>query len=185
MNRVVDRSRSLEELTGDFWPEPPEYSPLGISVHALRRRPVGTLEADELRRLVSQRVALVRTVPLAVEALRREVHRAHGGILLESVLLEVLAGTGRGTWAELPEVARDFGELLAEVTERGFELSRTERESADAFLTWLTAGLPEALVKRKPGNPKGKTAKIRKAARQGTEQQAQRRTNGQARRRGR
>lgn len=181
MNRVVDRSRSLEELTGDFWREPPEHSPLGISVHALRRRPVGTLEADELRRLVSQRVALVLTVPLAVEALRREVHRDHGGILVEGVLLEVLAGTGREAWAELPEVARDFGELLAEVAERGFELSPTERESADAFLAWLTTGLPEALVKRKPGNPKGKT---RKAARQGTEQQAQRKTNEQARRRG-
>lgn len=66
----IDRSRSLEELEGDRWPEPrADATYLIATVHALRRRPVRALSVEGWRLLVGQDVGLPVLLELAVEVL--------------------------------------------------------------------------------------------------------------------
>jgi hypothetical protein len=47
-----DKSRSLEEIENDYWGDPPSDATRLISTaHALRKRPVGALDAEGLRLL--------------------------------------------------------------------------------------------------------------------------------------
>ncbi|MEW2610334.1 contact-dependent growth inhibition system immunity protein [Streptomyces sp. NPDC047880] len=59
MPQPVDPAQSLEQLEGRRWPDPPQDTTSMVkAVHELRRRPVGTLEPDELARLITQDVGL-------------------------------------------------------------------------------------------------------------------------------
>ncbi|KAA0930466.1 contact-dependent growth inhibition system immunity protein [Streptomyces apricus] len=67
----MERDRSLEQLEGRRWPEPPEDTTAMVkNVHELRRRPVGTLAPDELARLIGQDVGLPWLLSLAVKILK-------------------------------------------------------------------------------------------------------------------
>ncbi|MFJ4321020.1 contact-dependent growth inhibition system immunity protein [Streptomyces lavendulae] len=66
--------RSIQELEGDDWGNPPEDSTgLVQAVYTLRRRPLSRLSAYELGRLIGQDVGLRWTLPLALKVLRDTV----------------------------------------------------------------------------------------------------------------
>jgi hypothetical protein len=63
-----DESRSLEEIENDRWGDPPADATRLISTaHTLRTRPVGALDAEGLRLLISQQIGLDTLVPLALD----------------------------------------------------------------------------------------------------------------------
>jgi hypothetical protein len=63
-----DKSRSLEEIEDDYWGDPPAHATRLISAaYALRKRPVGALDAEGLRLLISQQIGLDTLVPLALD----------------------------------------------------------------------------------------------------------------------
>jgi hypothetical protein len=62
-----DKSRSLEEIEDDYWGDPPADATRLISTaYGLRKRPVGALDAEGLRLLISQQIGLDTLVPLAL-----------------------------------------------------------------------------------------------------------------------
>jgi hypothetical protein len=62
-----DKSRSLEEIEDDRWGDPPaDATRLVTTAYALRKRPVGALDAEGLRLLISQQIGLDTLVPLAL-----------------------------------------------------------------------------------------------------------------------
>ncbi|MYU29732.1 MULTISPECIES: contact-dependent growth inhibition system immunity protein [Streptomyces] len=70
LSDFVDRSRSIEELEGKRWPDPPTDSTnLVRSVYESRKRATKDLTVDELRRLITQDAGLQWLLPAAwVEA---------------------------------------------------------------------------------------------------------------------
>jgi hypothetical protein len=67
-----DHGRSLEEIENDWWGEPPTDATRLISTaYALRKRPVGALDAEGLRLLISQQIGLDTLVPLAIDDVER------------------------------------------------------------------------------------------------------------------
>ena len=64
---------SLEQIEGDVWPTPGEDdSTLVRTAHALRREPIGTLDAEGLRLLISQNIGLDVLVPRAMTFLNED-----------------------------------------------------------------------------------------------------------------
>lgn len=68
-----DKSRSLEEIEDDRWGDPPADATRLVSTgYALRKRPVGELDAEGLRLLISQQIGLDTLVPLALDRVERD-----------------------------------------------------------------------------------------------------------------
>lgn len=52
---VGDSDRTLSEIEGDSWPDPPsDATRLMMTVHGLRHKPIGQLSAEDMRILISQ-----------------------------------------------------------------------------------------------------------------------------------
>lgn len=68
-----DKSRSLEEIEDDRWGDPPaDATRLVTTAYALRKRPVGALDAENLRLLISQQIGLDTIVPVAIDQVERD-----------------------------------------------------------------------------------------------------------------
>ena len=69
----LDDDWSLEDIEGDVWGDPPSGATYLIAtVHRLRRKPIGTLTAEDLRMLIAQRLGLDVLVPRVVARLERD-----------------------------------------------------------------------------------------------------------------
>jgi hypothetical protein len=68
-----DKSRSLEEIEDDYWGYPPADATRLISTaYALHKRPIGALDVEGLRLLISQQIGLDALVPLALDNVERD-----------------------------------------------------------------------------------------------------------------
>jgi len=64
---------SLEQIEGSAWGDAPaDASTLISTVHRLRRQPVGSLDAEDLRVLIGQRVGLPVLVSRALDLLQND-----------------------------------------------------------------------------------------------------------------
>jgi hypothetical protein len=80
---------SLEEIEDDYWDDPPADTTRLISTaHSLRKRPVGELDHEGLRLLISQQIGLAILVPLALDHVERDP--LGGGDLYPGDLLDAL-----------------------------------------------------------------------------------------------
>ncbi|MFF7414208.1 contact-dependent growth inhibition system immunity protein [Streptomyces lydicus] len=133
-SRPFDRRRSIEELEGSTWPDPPEGSTsLVTSVHALRRRPVGDLTPEELARLIGQNVGLPWLLPLALEFLRDTApHQAAGGWYDDDLLSAVLTRKA-DVWSASPELAHQVDGILNVLTDLSPHIQRDIRRFRAAF----------------------------------------------------
>jgi hypothetical protein len=102
-------------------------------VHELRRRPIGTLEPDELARLISQDVGLPWLLPLAVEILRATAPGQAAGGWYDDDLLYAVVTRRPEVWADAPDLARTLKEAVAILT----DLSRYVKDEVDGFLASL------------------------------------------------
>jgi hypothetical protein len=63
-----DKSRSLEQIEDDYWGDPPaDATKLISTAYALHKQPIGTLDVEGLRLLISQQIGLDTLVPLALD----------------------------------------------------------------------------------------------------------------------
>lgn len=110
----ADRRRSLEDLEGERWGDPPAGSTrLVTRVHQIRRKPIGELSVEDLRVLIGQQVSLPAIVPLAIERLREDPLAQ--GDLYEGDLLAAVVRVDPDFWrghrALLEEVRSILGSL--------------------------------------------------------------------------
>ncbi|MGW7426899.1 contact-dependent growth inhibition system immunity protein [Streptomyces sp. NPDC054813] len=134
MFQSFDRAKSLEQLDGERWGDPPaDTTSLVRTVHEWRRRPVGTLEPHELGRLIGQDVGLPWLLPLAVEILR---DKAAAGGFIDGDLLYAVVTRSPVVWADRPELARELKTAVALIA----ELSNYVKPDVENFLASLPEG---------------------------------------------
>jgi hypothetical protein len=69
----LDKSRSLEEIEDDHWGDPPaDATRLIRTAYALHKQPIGGLDVEGLRLLISQQIGLDALVPLALDHVERD-----------------------------------------------------------------------------------------------------------------
>lgn len=130
-----DPGLSIEALEGDVWPDPPESSTgLVKSVHDLRRRPVGSLSAWDLGRLIGQGVGLPWTLQCALGILKNEASEQEAGGFFEDDLLTAVLTRPSVTWLEFPELAGQVESVLGMLT----DLSPYVRREVDRFRAGLS-----------------------------------------------
>ncbi|MFJ9723445.1 contact-dependent growth inhibition system immunity protein [Streptomyces sp. NPDC101209] len=136
--RHVDRTKSLEQLDGERWGDPPaDSTSLVRTVHKWRRRPVGTLAPHELARLIGQNVGLTWLLPLSVEILREEAAEQAEGGFVDGDLLYAVVTRNPEVWAADPELARELRRTLSLFT----DLSRYVKQEVEDLLASLPADI--------------------------------------------
>lgn len=68
--RATDRSKTLEQLEGEFWGASTFGSHLVITCHQLRQKPIGEFSVENLRTMIDQKFSLEWLMPLALEKLK-------------------------------------------------------------------------------------------------------------------
>lgn len=72
-NEENQSSLSLQDLEGDDWGDAPENATrLVRTIHELRRKPITSLTAEDLRLLIGQQVGLDALLPRTVDWLQKE-----------------------------------------------------------------------------------------------------------------
>ncbi|WP_230396229.1 contact-dependent growth inhibition system immunity protein [Streptomyces blattellae] len=136
MPQFIDRTKSLEQLEGERWGDPPaDSTSLVRTIYEWRRRPIGTLEPHELARLIGQNVGLRWLLPLGVEILREEAIGQAAGGFLDGDLLYAVVTRSPDVWTADPELGRQLKTTVSMLT----ELSRYLKQEVETFL----ASLPE------------------------------------------
>lgn len=116
MDRLLHLDRTLDDLDPPRWAVPAaEATPLVRRVGELRRVPLSRLRPEDLRTLISQRVALPYVLPLAVRLLLEEplldAYFYEGDLLLAAVEAPASA------WAVLPDLAAQLRGVLEALPE--------------------------------------------------------------------
>ncbi|MEV0980789.1 contact-dependent growth inhibition system immunity protein [Streptomyces sp. NPDC049915] len=138
MTRSIDRTKSLEQLDGERWGDPPtDATSLVRTVHEWRRRPIGTLEPHELARLIGQNVGLPWLLPLALDILGREAEEQAAGGFLDGDLLYAVVTRGSDVWDQHPDLARELKSLLPLLK----DVSRYVKSEIDVFLASIPDGM--------------------------------------------
>ncbi|MFD7940682.1 contact-dependent growth inhibition system immunity protein [Streptomyces sp. NPDC059755] len=116
MTRLVNGDRSLEELQRDRWSVPSGgETRLMATVRELRRKPIGGLTVEDMRRLIRQDVGLAYLLPLAVEVLR--IDPLAEGDMYEGDLLAAVLTRSAEVWSESPELGRDVRLIVSELAD--------------------------------------------------------------------
>jgi hypothetical protein len=107
-------NRSLEQIEGDAWGDPPaDATKLMTTVHELRRKPVDTLSPEDLRVLIGQKVGLDALVPLALSRLERDP-LLEGDYYPGDVLVSVLK-VPEDYWSAHPQQLLDVKRVIGSV----------------------------------------------------------------------
>ncbi|MFF4161547.1 contact-dependent growth inhibition system immunity protein [Streptomyces sp. NPDC001678] len=116
MNRPLHLDRTLDELDPPCWTaSAADATHLVRKVHELRRRPLRELRPEDLRTLVSQRVALPYVLPLAVHLLMEEP--LLDACFYEGDLLLTAAEAPVPAWAVLPDLAAQLRAVITTLPE--------------------------------------------------------------------
>ncbi|MGI5372826.1 contact-dependent growth inhibition system immunity protein [Streptomyces sp. CA-251387] len=112
MTEPARGSRSLEEMEGGRWPDPPaDATRLVATAHALRRKPISALSPEDLRLLIGRNIGLPYLLPRAVDLLRADP--LVEGDLYEGDLLSAALTRDRAAWAGAPQAARALRLVLS------------------------------------------------------------------------
>ncbi|MER8029068.1 contact-dependent growth inhibition system immunity protein [Streptomyces bauhiniae] len=137
LSDAVDQSRSLEELEGVRWSDPPaDSTSLVRSVHNLRKRPIKDLSVEDLRRLIGQNEGLRWLVPVALDYLRRTAPEEAETGFYDDDLLSAALDVKADFWQDSPDLARHLNDTVNMLT----DLSSYVQEEVDKFRA-STAGL--------------------------------------------
>ncbi|MEU3557822.1 contact-dependent growth inhibition system immunity protein [Streptomyces fragilis] len=135
LSDTVDKARSIEELEGVRWPDPPSDSTsLVRSVHTLRKRPLGALSTEDMGRLIGQDVGLRWLLPLALDHLRTAAAQDADVVWLDDDLLTAVVTRKAEVWRDRPELARHLDETIRILP----ELSPYLRPDVEAFRSAAT-----------------------------------------------
>ncbi|MFJ8842146.1 contact-dependent growth inhibition system immunity protein [Streptomyces cyaneofuscatus] len=104
---------SLEQLEGFEWPAPPaDATGLVTAAHNLRKRPIGSLNAHELGRLIGQDIGLPWLLPVAVNILRETVADQRLTGFYDDDLLTAVLTRKSNVWRSHPQLAADLKEII-------------------------------------------------------------------------
>ena len=107
--------QSLEQLEGDAWGDAPAgATALIATVHQLRRKPVGTLDVEDLRVMLGQRVGVPVLVPRALNVLEGDP-LAEGDYYPGDLLTAVLRRVPQEHWAAHPDDPARLRALVARI----------------------------------------------------------------------
>jgi len=87
--KMVDYSKSLEQLENDYWGEPDYDSYVVTTCHSMRKKPLNEVTVEELRLVVGQGFSLNLLMPMAMELLKQDILTAgdlYDGDLLANVI---------------------------------------------------------------------------------------------------
>ena len=108
------RDRSLQEIEGDDWGDPPRDTTYLVgTVHRLRRKPVGGLRVEDLRILIGQQIGLPVLVPLALERLEQDP-LAEGDFYAGDLLVAVVRAPAE-FWQANPHLAARLRDVTGSV----------------------------------------------------------------------
>jgi len=109
------REQSLEEIEGDAWGDAPaDATKLVTTVHELRRKPIGSLQVEDLRVLLGQREGVPVLVPRALDVLEHDP-LAEGDYYPGDLLNAVLSRVPAEYWAAHPGESARLRALVATV----------------------------------------------------------------------
>ncbi|MGP3988423.1 contact-dependent growth inhibition system immunity protein [Streptomyces sp. 3N207] len=115
MSRLLHLDRTLDELEGAPWPDPPpDSTALVKNVHALRKKELAALTVEDLRTLTLQNVGLPFVLPLALQVLRRDPlaeGRYYEGDLLSAVLRQPAEA-----WKVFPDLAEELADIVSSLS---------------------------------------------------------------------
>jgi hypothetical protein len=116
-------SLSVQELEGDDWGDAPEdASRLVRTIHELRRKPIGSLTAEDLRLLIGQQVGLDVLLPRTTDWLQKEP-LLEGDLYPGDVLVTVLR-VPASYWASHPALMTKLNTALDAINFAEVELTR-------------------------------------------------------------
>ncbi|HYI15500.1 MAG TPA: contact-dependent growth inhibition system immunity protein [Thermomicrobiales bacterium] len=123
MSEPTSLNRSIEEIEGTRWGDPPtDASRLITAAYALRRKPVVDLTVEDLRLLIGQQVGVGILVPRALVLLRDEPF-VEGDMFEGDLLCAVLRIDG-AFWAEHPDHADAMDAITDELVDPAAEVVR-------------------------------------------------------------
>jgi hypothetical protein len=121
---------SLQELDGDDWGDPPaDATHVIATVHKLRRTPVGSLDAEGLRMLMSQQVGTDVLVPIALTRLEQDPLLA--GDLYPGDVLAVVLRLPQSYWSSNPAQRSALRRIIASIEDP----ESTIKAAIEAFKT--------------------------------------------------
>lgn len=82
------------------------------TVHNLRKRPVGSLNAYEMGRMIGQNEGIPWLLPMALEILRNAAAEESLGDFFDDDLLTAVLTRGSDVWRRDPQLAVDLKEIL-------------------------------------------------------------------------
>ena len=86
----MNQQQSLEQIEASYWGEPPEDAPRLVKVcYKLRKKPINSLDTEEIRLLISQEIGLNYLIDLAIKNLEKDILVA-GDFYPGDLLLTVL-----------------------------------------------------------------------------------------------
>ena len=83
------QNKTLEQLDGENWGEPPYQSGLVLRTYSLRKKPLEELTTEDLRLMIGQNFSLDYLIPIAIEKLKENIlaeGNFYPGDLLQNVL---------------------------------------------------------------------------------------------------
>jgi hypothetical protein len=127
---------SLEQVEGDTWGLPPaDATRLVATVHQLRTKPLGDLEPEDLRMLLSQQVGVEVLIPRALRLLSVDP-LLEGDFYPGDVLVAVMKAPA-GYWSAHPDQLGKVREILDRL---GDGVDNETRQDIQSFQA-KTAGL--------------------------------------------
>ncbi|WP_141693588.1 contact-dependent growth inhibition system immunity protein [Streptomyces sp. PTY087I2] len=130
MENETDRSRTIEQLEGIEWPDPPsDGTGLVKAVHNLRKRPINLLTAWEMSRLIGQDVGIPWLLPVALEILRETATDQPLGGFYDDDLLTAVLTRRSPIWQSNPQWAANLKEVISLLE----DISPNTREDVRSF----------------------------------------------------
>lgn len=111
----VDRSKTLEQLEHDVWPEPHDPTRLVSVLHTLRRKPLDQFTVEDLRIMILQERSLEHLVPLALEKLWPNLLVA--GDLYDGDLLNAVLKVPPSFWKARPALLAELADIASRLEE--------------------------------------------------------------------
>ena len=130
-------NKTLEEIENDFWDEPVSDSSIVATCHALRKKPLDQLSAEDLRLLIGQNIGLPILLPEALKLLVRQPLTS--GDLYEGDLLKAVIDCD---WAK-KDSGKNLNALLVRLCKNAMkQLENAEISSTISEDTASGKGLP-------------------------------------------
>jgi hypothetical protein len=107
-------SKTLQELDGVDWGEPPYQSSLVVNCHRLRRVPLRDFRVEDLDLMIRQEISLNWLIPVALQRLADDPWA--GEVFLPGSLLRTVSAVPQAFWKQHEDLRQQLIEVLKSAT---------------------------------------------------------------------